>query len=165
MSRSPNLAIRINNYISNSDSPLDSPCSFDSPVNIRRIERESYFYDVESSISYSNENLCNICQEEIKDLIILRCSHTLCLQCFLNWFKTNKKCPYCREDIDIEIFLADDFITNERLTQYVRYLFSENNRLQIENSENSGHDFSHCICLLPILCSISLFGALFYFTN
>jgi hypothetical protein len=147
MSNPHDLQIRINNYSSESNSP-SSTSSSSSPIYIRRVNRR-YFRN--ENVNDIESNICNICQDEPKDIVNLRCSHSICLQCFLNWFKNNKICPYCRQEIDIEIFTGDETNVNERLIQYVNLLQENNNRLQIEN-ENINLDLdnnpSYCCNLI-----------------
>jgi len=44
--------------------------------------------------------ICNICQENRINVIILDCGHALCKDCSIRIMtKGNKNCPYCRKDI------------------------------------------------------------------
>ncbi len=42
---------------------------------------------------------CMICQEVLLDPMILKCGHTYCKVCIVDWMKQKKTCPECRKDI------------------------------------------------------------------
>lgn len=42
---------------------------------------------------------CSICLSEFEEeYAILKCKHKFCLNCVLTWWKTQSRCPYCREE-------------------------------------------------------------------
>lgn len=46
---------------------------------------------------------CPICFGECCNPLTLRCKHTFCKKCFLQWFSDNKSCPLCRDKINYTI--------------------------------------------------------------
>lgn len=44
----------------------------------------------------STDKLCGICMEEEADSILIPCGHLICKKCFLEWYKQDSGCPYCR---------------------------------------------------------------------
>lgn len=153
--------IRINNYVSNiCDENLsnisDSEFSFRSEDN--STDNSQYNQnDIESNFLESSK-ICIICNDEIKDLCILRCKHSFCLQCFMNWFKNNKTCPFCRKNINIDIFASDNDQLNRELLEFVDILQTENNRLGEINSINSTYRYLNSC---KVITYSSLFSGLF----
>jgi len=41
-------------------------------------------------------DMCSICQEKMKNPIILQCKHIFCEECVSEWFEREKTCPLCR---------------------------------------------------------------------
>lgn len=166
------LNVKTNNF--NFDDDINSPSTVStlssnySPVYIRRSgeRKEIIVTDIESNIS---DLICNICNEDIKDLCALRCGHVICLQCFMNWFKSNKSCPFCRTRINIEIFLSEDYVTNERLSNQVRYLHEENTRLQSDYRDLEYEVNNPSICnsqtCTPIIILTALFAGFIYYIS
>lgn len=132
---------RIENNLS-SRSSFSSELSSSSPLYVRTINRIADF----SRNNYSNKNsnkkvddICEICENEVKDICILRCKHNLCLECAVNWFKNKNTCPYCRLDIHIELIqLGNTEIesnVNRNLSDYINQLENDNeNLININNS-------------------------------
>ena len=47
---------------------------------------------------------CPICQEEsfeTNQVVITKCAHCFCSDCFKPWIKNNKNCPVCRTDLSL----------------------------------------------------------------
>jgi len=64
--------------------------------------------------SLSTEN-CSICMDNLKNPIMLECTHIYCGSCIMKWITTNKNCPYCRNLIpsyDNLIAIVDKKIDN-----------------------------------------------------
>lgn len=60
--------------------------------------------------SHRKEDDCPICREPFKepDLLIQdQCQQTFCTDCFLDWAKLSKECPYCRQTI-VALFSGSD---------------------------------------------------------
>eukprot|EP01080_Neovahlkampfia_damariscottae_P012752 gene12752-7028_t len=63
-------------------------------LNLDDIDFENIITKIE------DEFKCPICQELlIHSTTIVSCSHTFCLDCLKEWFKSNKNCPVCRKRI------------------------------------------------------------------
>lgn len=179
----------VNELVSNEESSYISPSnksnsssSFSSvsvsPLYIRR-PNKMYDFDVSPKYCYSSASVktdssdsyyktCKICMEDINDLCSLRCGHVLCLQCFMNWFKENKSCPFCREDIDVNIYINNDIETGtsrytRRLVTYVSTLENQNNllrsaidRTDTENELNSRQQCNSICCKLILFSALGL---------
>lgn len=44
---------------------------------------------------------CAICQEIFTDAHRMKCGHTFCRECIVDWCRYSNKCPICRMEIDI----------------------------------------------------------------
>ena len=166
------LNVKTNNF--NFDDDINSPSTIStlssnySPVYIRRAgeRKEITVTDIESNMS---DLICNICDEDIKDLCALRCGHIICLQCFLNWFKNNKSCPFCRTGINIEIYLNEEYVSNERLSNQVRLLHEENTRLLSDYRDLEYELQNPSICNIqtgvPVIVLIGLLAGFIYYIS
>lgn len=45
-------------------------------------------------------NECEICYDEKPMVIFRKCGHECCEDCYISSYKMNKKCPFCRGDMD-----------------------------------------------------------------
>ena len=177
----------VNELTSNEESSYISPSnrsnrssSFSSvsvsPLYVRKANKmydfvpsPKYCYSNASVKSESIESYyrtCRICMEDINDLCSLRCGHVLCLQCFMNWFKENKSCPFCRKDIDVNIYIHNDIETGtsrytRRLVTYVSDLENQNSLLRRTINRNEteieAHNRQQCN---SICCKFMLFSGL-----
>ena len=48
--------------------------------------------------SLSTKN-CSICMDNLRNPIMLECTHLFCGSCIMKWIATNNNCPYCRKKI------------------------------------------------------------------
>tara|TARA_B110000858_G_scaffold194598_2_gene249323 strand:- start:75 stop:1934 length:1860 start_codon:yes stop_codon:yes gene_type:complete len=62
--------------------------------------------NLKNRISELSKKTCPICMEYITNPILLKCSHTYCAICIINWIKNNQKCPECRDNINTEELIA-----------------------------------------------------------
>ena len=50
-----------------------------------------------------DDNICIIClcnyDENIHKIKTLKCNHTLCEDCFNQWYKVKESCPICRKNL------------------------------------------------------------------
>jgi len=60
-------------------------------------------------ISELSNKTCPICIDFLNKPILLKCTHTYCGICLMNWIKNNSKCPECRANIHTDDLIA---ITN-----------------------------------------------------
>ena len=62
---------------------------------------------IEKVKEYTNQNDCIICEDHMKEPIILYCcQNILCWKCIVHWLNENNNCPYCRK-----IIYNDDIIS------------------------------------------------------
>jgi hypothetical protein len=94
-------------------------------------EEISQHVDFEKVVSGVQEEFkCPICQDLLIDsTTIASCSHTFCLDCLKEWFKTNKNCPVCRKTI------MKKPIKNLMIDQYIKSIegFLSDDELQIRS--------------------------------
>ena len=45
---------------------------------------------------------CSLCKDSLKSPIVTKCGHIFCYSCVFNHLKTNKLCPICHKEINIE---------------------------------------------------------------
>lgn len=64
---------------------------------------------LKNRISELENKSCAICMEFLVKPILLKCTHSYCGICIMNWIKNNKKCPECRTKIETDDMIA---ITN-----------------------------------------------------
>lgn len=159
--------IRINNYmesksdssdsdssnskLSYSDSSSNNDINFSDhyiPNNINFSENE---IDIENSlvnrniINESNYETCIICNDNFKDIVILRCGHIICLKCLISWFRTSKTCPFCREKINNINF---------------NYLNIEDTNNYLDNDNQSQND--DCLTIRTFEKTICYFSLLYF---
>ena len=70
-------------------------------------ETIDYFksYNISGTKRYDDSNECAICVDDsIEYIIVNSCGHHLCLQCYINYYLTNRNesCHVCRNDIIVE---------------------------------------------------------------
>lgn len=52
--------------------------------------------DLTERVKSLNTKNCSICMDNLKNPIMLECTHLFCGSCIMQWIMTNKNCPYCR---------------------------------------------------------------------
>ena len=54
---------------------------------------------------YTDQMECPICMDPFgpQEIIVFKCGHAVCRDCFMGVIETNKKCPVCRTPIDVEL--------------------------------------------------------------
>jgi hypothetical protein len=62
--------------------------------------------NLKNRISEISEKTCPICMEYITNPILLKCNHSYCAICIINWIKNNSKCPECRDIINTDQLVA-----------------------------------------------------------
>ena len=63
------------------------------------IELECKIRGIKDKIN--DNNLCSICYDDIENLAVTMCCNTkFCIECISKWLHSNKKCPFCRADIN-----------------------------------------------------------------
>lgn len=78
-------------------------------INSCIINLENKIKDLTIRISNIEDKSCAICLDNLRNPLILNCTHSYCATCIMMWIRTNKKCPECRKEINIS---DTTFITN-----------------------------------------------------
>tara|TARA_B110000238_G_scaffold196893_1_gene238461 strand:+ start:91 stop:1971 length:1881 start_codon:yes stop_codon:yes gene_type:complete len=76
----------------------------------------------------NNNNLCNICYDEIKNddkSLVKCCSNIFCFKCINLWLSQKADCPLCKESLSInDLFLIQD---KNNINNYENIILDENN--------------------------------------
>lgn len=95
---------------------------------------ENQLFELTNRLSDIDNKTCPICINNITNPIILKCTHTYCMQCILTWIKNNTKCPECRNIINIsEIIYMTDVIEKSIILKS-----KENTLIDIINNNING---------------------------
>jgi hypothetical protein len=62
--------------------------------------------NLKNRISELSEKTCPICMEYITNPILIKCNHSYCAICIVNWIKNNSQCPECRNIIKTDELIA-----------------------------------------------------------
>ena len=63
-----------------------------------------------SSYTKDNDKICCICRNNPIKVILLPCAHRgICEKCYKNRPNDFKKCPFCREDVELEVIPIDQY--------------------------------------------------------
>lgn len=62
--------------------------------------------NLKNRISELSDKTCPICMDYITNPIVLKCTHSYCAICIINWIKNNQKCPECRDNINTDELIA-----------------------------------------------------------
>ena len=109
-----------------------------------------------NNIKYNE--ICSICHEKIikNNMLITDCCHSFCINCFLSWKEKNKKCPQCRQNLEMKNithiienqniniidFYKIDYLTRfigTKLSFIIKYIYENsiiNNVLFLSNNNN-----------------------------
>jgi len=90
---------REKNFISDLDIDID-----DKENKLKKIDTDiliikNKIFDLTERIKCFTTNNCSICMDNLKNPIMLDCTHLFCGSCIMKWILTNKNCPYCRKNI------------------------------------------------------------------
>lgn len=92
--------------------------------------------NLKNRISEISEKTCAICMEYITNPILLKCNHSYCAICIINWIKNNSKCPECRDVINTDQLVA---ITDKKDSFKENTIFNKVDTLiNIINSKENG---------------------------
>jgi hypothetical protein len=92
--------------------------------------------NLKNRISEISEKTCPICMEYITNPILLKCNHSYCAICIINWIKNNSKCPECRDVINTDQLIA---ITDKKESFKENTMFNKVDTLiNIINSKENG---------------------------
>jgi hypothetical protein len=126
------LTQEINNDIDNKKKELDYVRVLSIPEEIKQnkinklnneiTQLENKLLNLKTRISELSSKICSICMDVLDKPFILKCTHSFCGICLINWIKKNNNCPECRNYVNTEDLIGID---------------NEKKRLDIENEEQS----------------------------
>ena len=91
---------------------------------------------LKNRITELEKKSCAICMEYLDKPILLKCTHSYCGICIMNWIKNNNKCPECRTIIETDDMIA---ISNNIDNDYDNNILSKIDTLiNIINSKKYG---------------------------
>ena len=123
-------------------------------LNNKESSNKESFYKYEGRLKVDNENNpCDKCSLNNKNLITYSCLHKICFTCLFKYFiSSNFKgmttfsikttCPICQKG-EIEISL-DDFIKILKLLLYQKYPYFEQDDNYDDNEENPNSNLTYC---------------------
>ena len=72
-------------------------------IKIKNKKHDNNADDNEKRIENNNDNICIIClcqyDNNTHKVKTLKCNHTLCENCFDQWYKVKESCPICRRNL------------------------------------------------------------------
>lgn len=86
-------------YYLNQEIPEDEKTQKIKNINIKIENQNNKINDLTERIKSLNINNCSICMDNVKNPVMLECTHLYCGKCIFQWIKDNKTCPYCRTPI------------------------------------------------------------------
>ena len=107
-------------------------------INSCIINLENKIKDLTQRISNIEDKSCAICLDNLRNPLILNCTHSYCATCIMMWIRTNKKCPECRKEINISdtTFITNATINNTEPTSKIKS--KENTLIDIINTKVDG---------------------------
>ena len=101
---------------------------------------DSSFNDIDNSLKEvsNTEEQCSVCYSvhDINDIVNTPCGHKFCQTCFFRWFRLNRTCPLCRNDLCDKSVLNDDDFEQEENRLIRRYRILEERLNNLEWTEN-----------------------------
>ena len=101
---------------------------------------DSSFNDIDNSLNEvsNSEEQCSVCYSvpDINDIVNTPCGHKFCQTCFFRWFRLNRTCPLCRNDLCDKSVLNDDDFEQEENRLIRRYRILEERLNNLEWTEN-----------------------------
>ncbi|CDW88149.1 UNKNOWN [Stylonychia lemnae] len=109
------------------------------------------------SRSIKDDEVCPICQMELKDLTIItqipECKHMFHVNCIAEWLRRKAICPCCNRNLstifdqrttaDLDSFIVpDNYDNNQHLQQNAHVSISNVNLENNNNNENQNHSYS-----------------------
>ena len=102
------------------------------------INLENKIKDLTQRISNIEDKSCAICLDNLTNPLILNCAHSYCATCIMMWIRTNKKCPECRNEINISdtTFITNTIVNNTEPKTKIKS--KENTLIDIINTKPDG---------------------------
>jgi hypothetical protein len=116
-----------------------------------KLARENEMLCLEHECKKIITDTCNICLEEMKEFVFVKCGHSFHKECIGSWIINKINCPCCRQILKPELFQEFNII-HEQINQY-------NNR--IITSEFIDWFFEMCRTYIEDLSNICLFDILY----
>ncbi|KAI3731423.1 hypothetical protein L1987_62611 [Smallanthus sonchifolius] len=86
------------------------------------------------NLDLERENECGICLESCAKIVLPKCCHAMCINCYRDWKTRSSSCPFCRGDIkrvksrDLWVLTCDDevvdadLVVDEDLVRFYLYM-------------------------------------------
>lgn len=76
--------------------------------------------NLKNRVTELSKKTCPICMDILDNPILLKCTHSYCGICLINWIKNNNNCPECRSNINTDDMIAitnneNDCINNNKM--------------------------------------------------
>jgi hypothetical protein len=138
----------INTDIENKKKEIDYVTSLNMSNDIKTLRLDK----LNNDLLYLNEKLsnlknritelssktCAICMDILDKPIILKCTHSYCGICLINWIKNNSKCPECRSLINTDDLIAISNNKNDIITSNETLLTKIDTLINIINNKLNG---------------------------
>tara|TARA_B110001450_G_scaffold81706_1_gene77510 strand:- start:11091 stop:12947 length:1857 start_codon:yes stop_codon:yes gene_type:complete len=98
-------------YVNILDIPNDIKTQRLDKLNNDLVNLNEKLENLKNRVSELSNKTCAICMDILNNPIILKCTHSYCGVCLINWIKNNSKCPECRSIINTDDMIA---ITNNK---------------------------------------------------
>lgn len=144
------LTQEINNDLENKKKELDYVrlLTIAEDVKINKINKlnneieqlNNKLTNLKTRISELSSKICSICMDVLDKPFILKCTHSFCGICLINWIKKNNNCPECRTNVKTEDLIGiDNEKNNVNIEKNVEQILSKNQTLiNIINSKKEG---------------------------
>tara|TARA_Y100000389_G_scaffold38745_1_gene33134 strand:+ start:705 stop:2564 length:1860 start_codon:yes stop_codon:yes gene_type:complete len=98
-------------YVNILDIPDDIKSQRLDKLNNDLINLNDKLNNLKKRVTELSNKTCAICMDILDKPIILKCTHSYCGVCLINWINKNSKCPECRSIINTDDMIA---ITNNK---------------------------------------------------
>ena len=126
------------NDIDNSLDDIDSSFNDIGNYDDENDENDENENDENENDENENDEKCSVCYNvpDINDIVNTPCGHKFCQTCFFRWFRLNRTCPLCRNDLCDKSVLTDDDFEQEENRLIRRYRILEERLNNLEWTEN-----------------------------
>jgi len=93
-------------YVNILDIPNDTKMQRLDKLNNELFTLNEKLINLKNRVSELSNKTCAICMDILDKPIILKCTHSYCGICLINWIKNNSKCPECRSLINTDDIIA-----------------------------------------------------------
>ncbi len=124
-------------YVNILDIPADMKTQRLDKLNNDLLNLNEKLENLKNRISELSNKTCAICMDFLNNPIILKCTHSYCGVCLINWIKNNSKCPECRSLINTDDMIAITNNKNEVNTEQI-LLTKVETLISIIKNKNTG---------------------------